>query len=45
MSYLNPVTAKIMKLVFSGWLKRYSKILEEHASEKAGAEVAQASAS
>lgn len=45
MSYLNPVTAKIMKLVFRGWLKRYSEILEARASARASEGVAQATAS
>ena len=45
MSYLNPVTARVMKLVFRRWLKRYSEILEAHAAARQGKPAAQAAAS
>lgn len=42
MRYLNPITGRIMKLVFQGWLKKYKKILEARSEQTAAQPVAAA---
>ena len=42
MRYLNPITRRVMKLVFQGWFKKFKKILETRAGQTASRPVAAA---
>lgn len=40
MRHLNPITRRVMKLVFHGWFKKYKKILEARAGQSASQAIA-----